>query len=85
SGAGPLQHHVGVYGFRRDALERFCDLEPSPLERRERLEQLRALEAGMRIGVRAVPAAPPGIDTDDDLEEVRRRFGDRPTPPEGSR
>ncbi len=74
SGPGPLLHHVGIYGFRRDALERFCDLPPSPLERRERLEQLRAIEAGMRIGVRTVATAPPGIDTPDDLEGARRRL-----------
>ncbi|TVQ34327.1 MAG: 3-deoxy-manno-octulosonate cytidylyltransferase [Geminicoccaceae bacterium] len=74
SGAGPLYHHVGIYGFSRDALERFCDLPPSPLERRERLEQLRALEAGMRIGVRSVPVAPPGIDTPEDLAAARKRF-----------
>ena len=74
AGPGPLYHHVGIYGFSRGALEHFCDLRPSPLEQRERLEQLRALEAGMRIGVRRVPVAPPGIDTPEDLEAVRRRF-----------
>ncbi|MFW5680002.1 MAG: 3-deoxy-manno-octulosonate cytidylyltransferase [Pseudomonadota bacterium] len=83
SGPGPLYHHVGIYGFRRDALERFCDLPPSQLEQRERLEQLRALEAGMRIGVRSVAAAPPGIDTGDDLEAARRRLGHRLVRPAG--
>ncbi len=78
SGTGPVQHHVGVYGFRRDALERFCDLQPSALERRERLEQLRALEAGMTIGVRRVAVAPPGVDTPEDLEDARRRLAHRP-------
>lgn len=78
SGVGPVQHHVGIYAFRRDALERFCDLQPSPLERRERLEQLRALEAGMTIGVRRIAAAPPGIDTAEDLEAAQRRLSRRP-------
>jgi 3-deoxy-manno-octulosonate cytidylyltransferase (CMP-KDO synthetase) len=78
SGPGPVQHHVGIYAFRRDALERFCDLAPSPLERRERLEQLRALEAGMSIGVRRIGAAPPGIDTAEDLEAAARRLARRP-------
>ncbi|MFP4126218.1 MAG: 3-deoxy-manno-octulosonate cytidylyltransferase [Alphaproteobacteria bacterium] len=73
-GPGPVQHHVGIYAFRRDALERFCDLQPSPLERRERLEQLRALEAGMSIGVRRIDGAPPGIDTREDLEAAQRRL-----------
>ncbi len=77
AGPGPVQHHVGVYAFRRDALERFCDLEPSPLERRERLEQLRALEAGMSIGVRRIAVAPPGIDTADDLAAAERRLARR--------
>ena len=78
AGPGPLQHHVGIYAYRRDALERFCDLEPSPLERRERLEQLRALEAGMSIGVRRIAHAPPGIDTPDDLEAAARRLAAEP-------
>lgn len=73
-GPGPVQHHVGIYAYRRDALERFCDLQPSPLERRERLEQLRALEAGMSIGVRRINHAPPGIDTPDDLAAAERRL-----------
>jgi 3-deoxy-manno-octulosonate cytidylyltransferase (CMP-KDO synthetase) len=70
-GEGPLWHHVGVYAFRRDALERFVALPESPLERRESLEQLRALEAGMRIGCIEVPFAPFGVDTPADLERAR--------------
>jgi 3-deoxy-manno-octulosonate cytidylyltransferase (CMP-KDO synthetase) len=70
-GEGPLYHHVGLYAYRRIALERFVALPPSPLERRERLEQLRALEAGMRIDVAIVEAAPLGVDTAADLERAR--------------
>ena len=62
-GEGELLHHIGLYAYRRQALERFVRLEPSPLEKRERLEQLRALEAGMRIDVAIVDAAPLGVDT----------------------
>ena len=57
--------------YRRAALERFVKLPPSPLERRERLEQLRALEAGMRIDVAVVDTVPLGVDTPDDLEKAR--------------
>lgn len=70
-GDGPLYHHVGIYAYRRAALERFVALPPSPLENRERLEQLRALEAGMRIDVEIVKAAPLGVDTAADLERAR--------------
>lgn len=70
-GEGPLYHHVGLYAYRRAALERFVSLPPSPLEKRERLEQLRALEAGMRIDVAIVKAAPLGVDTAADLERAR--------------
>ncbi len=70
-GTGPLWHHVGIYAYRRAALGRFVALPPSPLEVRERLEQLRALEAGMRIGVALVAAAPFGVDTPDDLARAR--------------
>jgi 3-deoxy-manno-octulosonate cytidylyltransferase (CMP-KDO synthetase) len=66
-GDGPLYHHIGLYAFRRAALERFVGLPPSPLERRERLEQLRALEAGMRIEVAFVDTVPLGVDTPADL------------------
>jgi 3-deoxy-manno-octulosonate cytidylyltransferase (CMP-KDO synthetase) len=71
SGDGPLYHHIGLYAFRRAALERFVKLPPSQLERRERLEQLRALEAGMRIDVAIVEAVPLGVDTPADLEKAR--------------
>ena len=71
SGDGPLLHHIGIYAFRRDALERFAGLPPSPLERRERLEQLRALEAGMTVGVALVDSVPAGVDTPADLDHAR--------------
>src|SRR5690554_5805754 len=67
----PLYHHIGIYAFRRTALERFVALPPSPLEVRERLEQLRALEAGMRIAVALVDTLPLGVDTPADLERAR--------------
>jgi 3-deoxy-manno-octulosonate cytidylyltransferase (CMP-KDO synthetase) len=70
-GEGPLYHHIGLYAYRRAALERFVRLPPSLLERRERLEQLRALEAGMRIDVAIVQSVPLGVDTPDDLERAR--------------
>jgi 3-deoxy-manno-octulosonate cytidylyltransferase (CMP-KDO synthetase) len=70
-GEGPLYHHIGLYAFRRAALVRFVALPPSPLERRERLEQLRALEAGMRVDVTIVDSVPLGVDTPDDLERAR--------------
>ena len=75
-GIGPLFHHVGLYGYRRSVLRRFVALPPSRLERRESLEQLRALEAGMRIGCALVEAAPFGVDTPDDLQRVRRQLDD---------
>jgi 3-deoxy-manno-octulosonate cytidylyltransferase (CMP-KDO synthetase) len=71
AGDGPLYHHIGLYAFRRAALESFVKLPPSPLERRERLEQLRALEAGMRIDVALVDTVPLGVDTPADLEKAR--------------
>jgi len=74
-GAGELLHHIGLYAYRREALERFVALPPSPLELRERLEQLRALEAGMRIDIALVDVAPLGVDTADDLERARARLG----------
>ena len=70
-GEGPLLHHIGLYAYRRDALQRFVALPPSPLERRERLEQLRAVEAGMRIDVALVDVAPLGVDTPEDLRRAR--------------
>ena len=70
-GEGPLYHHIGLYAYRRPALERFVGLPPSGLERRERLEQLRALEAGMRIDAVVVDDVPLGVDTPADLERAR--------------
>jgi 3-deoxy-manno-octulosonate cytidylyltransferase (CMP-KDO synthetase) len=70
-GDGPLYHHIGIYAYRRSALARFVALEPSELEKRERLEQLRAIEAGMRIDVSVVDSAPFGVDTAADLEKAR--------------
>jgi 3-deoxy-manno-octulosonate cytidylyltransferase (CMP-KDO synthetase) len=71
SGEGPLYHHIGLYAYRRAALERFVSLPPSALEKRERLEQLRALEAGMRIDVEIVDSVPLGVDTPEDLARAR--------------
>lgn len=70
-GSGPLWHHIGIYAYRRAALDRFVGLPESPLEKRESLEQLRLLEAGMRIGVARVASTPFGVDTPDDLERAR--------------
>jgi 3-deoxy-manno-octulosonate cytidylyltransferase (CMP-KDO synthetase) len=70
-GDGPLYHHIGLYAYRRAALARFVTLPPSPLEQRERLEQLRALEAGMRIDVGIVDSVPLGVDTPADLDKAR--------------
>jgi 3-deoxy-manno-octulosonate cytidylyltransferase (CMP-KDO synthetase) len=70
-GDGPRYHHIGLYAYRRAALERFVMLPPSPLERQEKLEQLRALEAGMRIDIGIVDAVPRGVDTPADLETAR--------------
>jgi 3-deoxy-manno-octulosonate cytidylyltransferase (CMP-KDO synthetase) len=70
-GEGPLYHHIGLYAYRRAALARFVALPPSPLERREKLEQLRAIEAGMRIDVAIVASVPLGVDTPEDLEAAR--------------
>ncbi|HTW33610.1 MAG TPA: 3-deoxy-manno-octulosonate cytidylyltransferase [Rhizomicrobium sp.] len=71
SGEGPLFHHIGIYAFRRTALARFVRLPPSPLETREKLEQLRALEAGMTIGIARVDAVPLSVDTPADLAKAR--------------
>ncbi|MFL6792510.1 MAG: 3-deoxy-manno-octulosonate cytidylyltransferase [Bradyrhizobium sp.] len=71
-GDGPRYHHIGLYAYRRAALERFVRLSPSPLERQEKLEQLRALEAGMRIDVSIVDVVPRGVDTPADLETARQ-------------
>ena len=71
SGPGPLYHHIGLYAFRRAALERYVALPPSPLEIREKLEQLRALENGMRIDAAIVDEVPLGVDTPADLARAR--------------
>lgn len=70
-GDGPLYHHIGIYAYRRDALARFVALAPGVLEQREKLEQLRALEAGMTIAVALVDTVPLGVDTPADLERAR--------------
>jgi len=70
-GNGPRYHHIGLYAYRRAALERFVALPPSPLERQESLEQLRAVEAGMRIDIMIVDSVPRGVDTPPDLETAR--------------
>ena len=72
AGEGPLYHHIGLYGFRRAALEQFVKLPPGVLEQREKLEQLRALEDGMRIDIELVDTVPFGVDSPDDLVRVRR-------------
>jgi 3-deoxy-manno-octulosonate cytidylyltransferase (CMP-KDO synthetase) len=79
AGEGPLYHHIGLYAYRRAALARFVALPPSALEVRERLEQLRALEAGMRIDVTIVDSVPLGVDTPADLERARAMLGRRLT------
>ena len=71
-GDGPLYHHIGLYAYRREALERFVSLPPSALEMREKLEQLRALENEMRIDVALVNSVPLGVDTPEDLETARK-------------
>ncbi|MBP8939652.1 3-deoxy-manno-octulosonate cytidylyltransferase [Agrobacterium genomosp. 3] len=76
-GDGPLYHHIGLYSYRRAALEKFVSLPPSPLEKRERLEQLRALEAGMRIDAEIVRSVPLGVDTPHDLEKARTILASR--------
>jgi 3-deoxy-manno-octulosonate cytidylyltransferase (CMP-KDO synthetase) len=70
-GEGIRYHHIGVYAYRRAALEKFVSLPPSPLEQREKLEQLRALEAGLRIDVVVVDTVPLGVDTPEDLARAR--------------
>jgi 3-deoxy-manno-octulosonate cytidylyltransferase (CMP-KDO synthetase) len=78
TGPGPLYHHVGIYAFRRQTLKRFVSMPPSPLELREKLEQLRAVEAGMRIDVTIIDHAPRGVDTPGDLilaRELLRESG----------
>jgi len=77
SGEGPLYHHIGLYAYRRGALRRFVSLPPSPLERRERLEQLRAIEYGLRIDAIVVEDVPLGVDTPHDLERAREMLAAR--------
>jgi 3-deoxy-manno-octulosonate cytidylyltransferase (CMP-KDO synthetase) len=77
TGEGPLYHHIGLYAYRRAALRRFVALRPGVLERRERLEQLRALEAGMRIDVVLVDAVPLGVDTPEELARARAMMAPR--------
>ncbi len=76
-GEGRLLHHIGLYAYRREALSRFVAAPPSPLERREKLEQLRALEAGMRIDITLVDTAPLGVDAIGDLERARAMLAPR--------
>jgi 3-deoxy-manno-octulosonate cytidylyltransferase (CMP-KDO synthetase) len=76
-GEGPLFHHIGLYAYRRAALERFVALPSSELERREKLEQLRALEGGMRIDAEIVRSVPLGVDTPEDLERARNMLARR--------
>jgi 3-deoxy-manno-octulosonate cytidylyltransferase (CMP-KDO synthetase) len=77
TGPGPLYHHIGLYAWRRTALKRFVTMKPSPLEMRERLEQLRALEAGMRIDIALVYDVPLGVDAPHDLERARAILASR--------
>lgn len=76
-GNGPLYHHIGLYTYRRAALEKFVSLKPSVLELRESLEQLRALEAGMRIDAEIVRSIPLGVDTQPQLETARKILANR--------
>lgn len=75
TGPGPHYHHIGLYAYRRAALERFVKLPPSVGEQREKLEQLRALDAGMRIDVAIVKSAPLGVDTPEELQKARKLLG----------
>ncbi|OUR75263.1 3-deoxy-manno-octulosonate cytidylyltransferase [Alphaproteobacteria bacterium 46_93_T64] len=76
-GPGPHYHHIGIYAYRRASLKKFVELPPSPLELREKLEQLRALEAGMRIDAACVDTVPLGVDTPEDLQRMREFFAAR--------
>lgn len=75
AGEGPVFHHLGIYAYRRAALARFVALPPSPLEKREKLEQLRALEAGMHVAVARVDSVPLSVDTPADLQKARTVLG----------
>ncbi len=78
SGEGPLYHHIGLYAYRRPALEKFVSLPPSPLEQREKLEQLRAIENGMHIAIGIVDTVPLGVDTPETLELARNHYKETP-------
>ena len=71
-GDAPIWRHIGIYGYRREALMKFCAAPPSPLEKREKLEQLRALEMGLSIWAAVIDAAPLSVDNPADLEAARR-------------
>ncbi|GAA0786542.1 3-deoxy-manno-octulosonate cytidylyltransferase [Roseibium denhamense] len=73
-GDGVFYHHIGIYAYRRAALAKFVSLPPAPLEQREKLEQLRALEAGMRIDASVISSAPMDVNTPDDLERARAAY-----------
>ena len=75
SGPGDHYHHIGIYAFRRAALRKFVTLKPTILELRERLEQLRAIENGMRMAAALVDTIPLGVDTPADLERARKLLG----------
>jgi 3-deoxy-manno-octulosonate cytidylyltransferase (CMP-KDO synthetase) len=75
AGPGPHYHHIGLYAYRRAALERFVKLPPSSNEQREKLEQLRALDAGMRIDAAIVKSVPLGVDTPEELAKARAMLG----------
>ena len=77
SGEGPLLHHIGLYAYKRAALEKFVASPPSVLEKREKLEQLRALSLGMRIDVAVADTVPLGVDTPEDLAEARRALEEK--------
>src|SRR5690606_27990635 len=79
-GAGPRYHHIGPHAYRRAPPDRLAALPPSPLDQREKLEQLRALEAGQRIDVALVDHAPRGVDTPADLDRARRLLAASPSP-----
>ncbi|MFV3130686.1 3-deoxy-manno-octulosonate cytidylyltransferase [Niveispirillum sp. KHB5.9] len=79
-GDGPLFHHIGLYAYRRTALERFVSLAPAQLEQREKLEQLRALANGMTIALARVDIVPLGVDTIEDLDRARHMLAPSPAP-----
>lgn len=79
-GDGPLFHHIGLYAYRRAALERFVSLAPAQLEQREKLEQLRALADGMTIALARVDIVPLGVDTIEDLDRARHMLAPSPAP-----